>query len=342
MAFKSFPVAIGTTDTDVFECPAATEAAVVLLVSNVSSSARTYTLKFYKASLAATRTIIAGKSLAANTFEKIAAPLSMEAGDKIIMSSSSANDIVAGGTITLSGTVQVISTFVAGGEWNSGATYTANVSIVTRSGNSYLARPNAEANVGQDPATATDFWMLLAEKGPMGDGDVTAAQNLNDLADKAIAFANIKQPATDVASGVVELANVTETDAHTDASRAVTPAGLVNHLRSNAAGQGPITGGAQVTPTALGTTSSGTRTINVATCQMQTYTNGGNHSLDVSGTGAAVVVITNNSSAGGITTSAFDKVIGAAMLTTTNGHVFRCTVENWGSGKKWLFVERVV
>jgi len=225
MAFISFPVAIGSTDTDVFECPAATEAAVVLLVSNVSSSARTYTLKFYKASLDVTRTLLSSVSVAANTAAKVPAPISMEAGDKIIMSCSNANDIVAGGTITLSGTVQVISTFVSEGEWNSETTYTANVSIVSRSGNSYLARPNAELNVNQDPATATDFWTLLAEKGETGDGDLSAANNLNDLADKPTAFANIKQAATEEASGVVELATSAEVATGSDTVRAITPAG---------------------------------------------------------------------------------------------------------------------
>lgn len=225
MAFKSFPVAIGSTDTDVFECPAATEAAVVLLVSNVSSSARTYTLKFYKASLDVTRTLLSSVSVAANTAAKVPAPISMEAGDKIIMSCSNANDIVVGGTITLSGTVQVISTFVSEGEWDSETTYTANVSIVSRSGNSYLARPNAEPNVGQDPATATDFWTLLAEKGATGDGDLSAANNLSDLADAATAFANIKQAATEEASGVVELATSAEVATGSDTVRAITPAG---------------------------------------------------------------------------------------------------------------------
>lgn len=340
MAFKSFPVAIGSTDTDVFECPAATEAAVVLLVSNVSSSARTYTLKFYKASLDVTRTLLSSVSVAANTAAKVPAPISMEAGDKIIMSCSNANDIVVGGTITLSGTVQVISTFVSEGEWDSETTYTENVSIVSRSGNSYLARPNAEPNVDQDPATATDFWTLLAEKGETGDGDLTAANNLNDLADKPTAFDNIKQAATEEASGVVELADVTETDAHSDTGRAVTPAGLVNHLKTNAEGQGPITGGATITPKDLGTKSSGTVTIAVADCQMQMYTNGGAHSLDVSGTGATIVVITNNSSAGAITTSDFDRVIGSAF-ETTDGAVYRCVVEYWGPGRKWLLVTRI-
>jgi hypothetical protein len=341
MAFKSFPVAIGSTDTDVFECPAATEAAVVLLVSNVSSSARTYTLKFYKASLDVTRTLLSSVSVAANTAAKVPAPISMEAGDKIIMSCSNANDIVVGGTITLSGTVQVISTFVSEGEWDSETTYTENVSIVSRSGNSYLARPNAEPNVDQDPATATDFWTLLAEKGETGDGDLSAANNLNDLADKPTAFANIKQAATTEASGVVELADVTETDAHSDTGRAVTPAGLVNHLKTNAESQGPITGGASVTPKDLGNSGTSTIAVDVRDRATQLLSNTGNFTLEMAAhAGSTVLYITNSETAGSVTTSYFTYVKGDAF-TTTNGHIFRCTLEYVSSALKILWVERL-
>lgn len=311
MAFKSFPVALAATDTDVFECPAATEAAAVLLVSNVSGSARTYTLKFYKASTAATKTVLSGVSLAANTAAKVPAPLSLEAGDKIIMSCSNANDIVVGGTITLGATVQVISTFVAEGEWDDEVTYTANVSIVTRNGNSYLARPNEAANLNQDPATATDFWMLLAAKGATGDGDLSAASNLSDLADIPTAVANLAQSNAFIRVGTED--------------------------------QGPITGGASVTKKSLGS-GTGTITVDVSDRPTQTIANDtGAFTLDVgtSHEGATVVIITNGASAGAITTSGFDVYQGDAF-TTTNGHVFRCVVEYWGSGKKWLFVRRMV
>jgi hypothetical protein len=316
MAFKSFPVAIGSTDTDVFECPAATEAAVVLLVSNVSSSARTYTVKHYKASLDATLTVISTKSLAANTFEKVAAPISMEAGDKLIMLCSNANDIVVGGTITLSGTVQVISTFVSEGEWDSETTYTENVSIVSRSGNSYLARPNAEPNVGQDPATATDFWTLLAEKGATGDGDLSAANNLSDLADVSQARENL---------GLQIGADVQAYDAAT--------------LKGDVEGQS-ITGGAGITPKDLGnTTGGGTKTIDVRDRAMQIIENTEAFTLDVAAqSGQCVLLIKNGSGAGSITTSGFTHVRGDAF-TTTNGHVFRCTIEYWDSSNHYLWVE---
>jgi hypothetical protein len=307
MAFKSFPKVIGSTDTDVFECPAATEAAVVLLVSNVSSSARTYTVKHYKASLDATLTVISTKSLAANTFEKVAAPISMEAGDKLIMLCSSANDIVAGGTITLSGTVQVISTFVSEGEWDSETTYTENVSIVSRSGNSYLARPNAEPNVGQDPATATDFWTLLAEKGETGDGDLSAANNLSDLADVSQARENL---------GLQIGADVQAYDAAT--------------LKGDVEGQS-ITGGARITPKDLGTMTTGTLTVDPGDCPMQKYVNNGAHTLgELSGEGSCVTWIINGSSAGAITTSEWDRKDGDSF-TTTDGHIFRVHMERVGT-----------
>lgn len=63
-------------------------------------------------------------------------------------------------------------------------------------------------------------------KGADGAGDLTAANNLSDVASAATAFANIKQAATDSATGVVELATAAETTTGTDATRAVTPDGL--------------------------------------------------------------------------------------------------------------------
>lgn len=59
-----------------------------------------------------------------------------------------------------------------------------------------------------------------------GSGDLLAAQNLNDVADKPTAFANIKQAASASATGVVELATTTEALTGTDTARAVTPDAL--------------------------------------------------------------------------------------------------------------------
>ena len=69
---------------------------------------------------------------------------------------------------------------------------------------------------GADPS-----WATIA-----GGGDMLAANNLSDVANAATAFSNIKQAATETATGVVELATTAEAEAGTDTSRAITAAGL--------------------------------------------------------------------------------------------------------------------
>lgn len=59
-----------------------------------------------------------------------------------------------------------------------------------------------------------------------GTGDMVAANNLSDVASSATAFANIKQAASETATGVVELATTSEVVTGSDTSRAVTPAGV--------------------------------------------------------------------------------------------------------------------
>jgi hypothetical protein len=63
-----------------------------------------------------------------------------------------------------------------------------------------------------------------------GSGDMIAANNLSDVANAATAFTNIKQAATETATGVVELATTAEADTGTDTTRAITAAGLKSHV----------------------------------------------------------------------------------------------------------------
>lgn len=77
---------------------------------------------------------------------------------------------------------------------------------------------------------------------------------------------------------------------------------------------------------ANGTVSSGTLTPDPAFGPMQSYTNGGAHTLaPPAASGMMMITITNNASAGAITTSGFGDVFGDAF-TTTNGHVFMCGI----------------
>lgn len=112
-----------------------------------------------------------------------------------------------------------------------------------------------------------------------------------------------------------------------------------NLLRDDTENQGPITGGADITSKSLGTTSSGTRTLDLGDCPMQHYTNGGAHTLAPGTTpGSALIDITNNGSAGAITTSGFTKVSGDSF-TTTNTHKFRCHVSLSSNGGSLLVVQ---
>jgi hypothetical protein len=103
-------------------------------------------------------------------------------------------------------------------------------------------------------------------------------------------------------------------------------------------GQGPITGGAQITPKDLGTITTGTVTVDPGDRGLHTYTNNGAHTLAaMSGNGATIVQITNGPTAGTITTSGWDVVKGDAF-TTTNGHRFLCMLVKIGS-IDWLVVQ---
>ena len=84
-----------------------------------------------------------------------------------------------------------------------------------------------------------------------------------------------------------------------------------------------ITGGSRVTPLALGTITTGTVTLDPGDCPLQSYTNGGAHTLAPgSNTGYIFLDITNNGSAGAITTAGWTKVVGS--FATTNGYKYRC------------------
>lgn len=71
---------------------------------------------------------------------------------------------------------------------------------------------------------------VAAGVGGSGDGDMVAANNLSDVADAPSAFGNIKQAASESATGVVELATEAEAIAGVDTSRAVTAAGVAAAL----------------------------------------------------------------------------------------------------------------
>lgn len=134
------------------------------------------------------------------------------------------------------------------GAWSNATAYAVN-DAVAEAGTSYIC---IQAHTNQQPPNAA-YWDVLAAKGatgptgatgatgatgpqgPQGDpgtgtGDLLAANNLADVANAANAFGNIKQAATEGASGVAEIATQAEVNAGTDDARFVTPLKLATRL----------------------------------------------------------------------------------------------------------------
>lgn len=170
MALKGKPIAVGTTDTDLYTCPSTIEASVHGLVfANGTGSSATITVKVYIQSTATTTTIISGQAVAANTAFTWPKPINLNAGDKIIASASAGTTIVCLYSAYEGSAAPVAVGFTPRGAWSSGANYATN-DVVSLSGSSYLA---IQASTNQNPATQTAYWLVLASKGDTGTGDVT-------------------------------------------------------------------------------------------------------------------------------------------------------------------------
>lgn len=112
---------------------------------------------------------------------------------------------------------------------------------VSNGGSSYICTSDHTSGSTTEPGVGASWatvWDLIAAKGASGSGtgDMVAANNLSDVASAAAAFANIKQAASESATGVVELATTAEAEAGTDTSRAITAAGLKAHVDAAVAG----------------------------------------------------------------------------------------------------------
>jgi hypothetical protein len=171
MALKGKPIAVGTTDTDLYTCPSTIEASVHGLVfANGTGSSATITVKVYVQSTAATTTIITGQAVAANTAFTWPKPINLNAGDKIIASASTGSAIVCLYSAYEGSAAPVAVGFTPRGAWSSGASYVTNDVVSYTNGSSYLA---IQASTNQQPDTQTAYWLLLAAKGDTGAGDVT-------------------------------------------------------------------------------------------------------------------------------------------------------------------------
>ena len=175
MALKGKPIAIGTSDTTIYTCPATTEASVHGLVfANNTGSAVTITLKIYIQSLGTTTTVATGISVGANTTYTWPKPINVNAGDYIQAAASTGSALVCFYSVYEGSAAAAAVGFTPRGAWGSGSTYAVN-DVVSLNGSSYLA---IQASTNQNPATQTAYWLVLAAKGDTGaagsgSGDVS-------------------------------------------------------------------------------------------------------------------------------------------------------------------------
>jgi len=170
MALKGKPIAIGTSDTTIYTCPATLEASVHGLVfANNTGSAVTITLKIYIQSLGTTTTVATGISVGANTTYTWPKPINVNAGDYIQAAASTGSALVCFYSVYEGSAAAAAVGFTPRGAWGSGSTYAVN-DVVSYNGSSYLA---IQASTNQQPDTQTAYWLVLAAKGDTGSGDVT-------------------------------------------------------------------------------------------------------------------------------------------------------------------------
>lgn len=132
-------------------------------------------------------------------------------------------------SITINGDLFTPDALLAKGD---AATITVGAVTTGAAGSSVIV-----TNSGTTNAAVLDFTIPRGNTGASGggSGDLVATQNLNDVSSKPTAFANIKQAASETATGVVELATNAEALAGSDTTRVVTPAALAFVLTSQAA-----------------------------------------------------------------------------------------------------------
>jgi hypothetical protein len=161
MTFVSAPIAIGTADTIIYQCPATLEGSVHgLQFENYSNGAVVLTIKLFKQATGQTSTVRT-KSLAAGE-EYLFTKVNVSAGDRVLASAASNGTVRALANAYVDAATPVAVGFTPRGTWLVGSSYAVN-DVVEFDGSSYIARV---ANTGSQPPSAN--WMLMSQKGAQG------------------------------------------------------------------------------------------------------------------------------------------------------------------------------
>ena len=231
---------------------------------------------------------------------------------------------IGGNPITTAGFAKGDAATVTVGTVTTGAA--GSSAIVTNSGTSSAAVLNFTIPRGNTGAAGS------------GSGDVLAANNLSDMANKPTAFSNIKQAATTGATGVVQIATNAEALTGTDTAKVITPDDLKYTLtntyatattfRNNTAGKILTTDAVSGAMAEVTLTDASTIAWDMSTGIDFTVTLGGNRTLGnptntVVGRRGRIRVVQDGTGSRTLTKSSNHKTVGGAAITlsTTAGAV---------------------
>ncbi len=158
MALKGKPIAIGTSATTIYTCPAGVESAVHgLIFSNNSASPLVVTVQVFNQADNTTTTVATNLSVPANSYITWTKPVNMNAGDTI-SALASASGIVCLFSVYEGSAAPVAIGFTGRGIWASGSSYSTNDIVTVAGSGTYLA---LQPSVGQNPTSASAYWMFL-------------------------------------------------------------------------------------------------------------------------------------------------------------------------------------
>lgn len=158
---KTAVTTLPATKTAILTCVAGTQvAATDVILNNPTGTARSVSLFFYTSTDATERPLPAGVALVASTGQyRYPGKLFLQPGDEIRALPDAAGAVVAAVThaVTTAST-PIAKGFTPRGTYAAGTTYATN-DLVTFNGLPYVSR--VDGNVGNQPDTATAFWMNL-------------------------------------------------------------------------------------------------------------------------------------------------------------------------------------
>lgn len=173
MSFVEKVISVGTTDTELYTCPATQNgSAHGVVFSNTTAQSQQIIIKLYTQSTGLTTALTGSVTIAPNSQFTWPKPINLSAGDKILAVATNGNAITGVISIYITAAPNTQRTLNFTGEWSAVANYTTN-DVVSLGGSSYIAL--ADSTGVAPPSTA---WMTLAEKGELGD--ISVGSNISD------------------------------------------------------------------------------------------------------------------------------------------------------------------